>query len=113
MADQKPPAGPPAKSVNDLLGDLDAFSRTLDMETADLQKQANEEKRRKEEAQRAAQSAAEAAAAAQRAQAQATASQPPGPRKGGALDLLKKQATATAPREDPAVVRARMLAALN
>jgi len=114
MADQKPPAAPPAGSVNDLLGDLDAFSRTVDMEAAELARHAEEEKRRKEEALRAAQAAAAAAEQAKRAQqSAATASAPPGPRKAGALDLLKKQATASAPREDPAVVRARMLATLN
>jgi hypothetical protein len=114
MPDQKPPATPPAKSVDDLLGDLDAFSRTLEMESAELKRLADEDKRKREDAQNAAQAAAAAAEQAKRAQqANATASMPPGPRRGGALDILKKQATATAPREDPAVVRARMLATLN
>jgi len=113
MADQKPPAPTGHKAIDDLLGDLDAFSKTVDMEAAQLARVAEEEKRAKEEAR---QRAAEAAAAdeARRAQeAKAREAGSPAPRRGAALEMLKKQATTIGPREDPAVVRARMMVTLN
>ena len=113
MADQKPPAPPPSKAIDDLLGDLDAFSRTIDMEAAQLARMAEEEKRAKDEARQRA--AAEAAAEETRRAQEARAREPsaPAPRRGAALELLKKQATTSGPREDPAVTRAKALASLN
>ena len=115
MADQKPPASPPSKAVNDLLGDLDAFSRTLDMETAELARRDSEEKQRKKDAEaRAAAAAAEAEEAAKRqreAQAGAAAA-PAAPRRGGALDMLRSRPSA-APKEDPAVTHKKAVLALN
>jgi len=114
MADQKPPATPPSKAVADLLGDLDAFSKTLDMEAAELARADAEEKQRKKDAEaRATAAAAEAAAAAKRQQeATASGSAAPAPRRSAALDMLRSRPSA-APKEDPAVTRKKAILALN
>jgi len=113
LADQKPPAPTPPKSLDDLLGDLDAFSKTIDMEAAQLARAAEEEKRAKDEAR---QRAAAVAAAEEARRAQESKARDPGtpaPRRGAALEMLKKQATTSGPREDPAVTRARAIVTLN
>jgi len=111
------PARPvaPASVADSLLGDLDEFSKTFDMEAQELARRVEEEKQKKEDAQRRAAAAAaadaEAAKGAREAKEREAAAAPT--RRAAALELLRKQATTTAPREDPAVVRARAIAALN
>jgi hypothetical protein len=113
MADQKPPSPPTHKALDDLLGDLDAFSKTIDMEAAQLARAAEEEKRAKEEARQRAAEAAAAEEARRAQQAASGAAAAPAPKRGAALEMLKKQATTSGPREDPEVTRARAMVALN
>jgi len=113
----KPP--PQNQNINDsLLGDLDSFSKQFDEQEQALKQAAEAENaarkaREAEEAARRAEAerqrvAAEAAAAAAAAAAK-NASVP----RGGALDALRKQATMTGPRLDPAQERARLMLALD
>ena len=110
------PAKPakPSASVESLLGDLDEFSKTFDMDAQELARKDAEEKQKKEEALRRAEAhAATAAEAAKRArETKDTAAATPAKR-NAALELLRKQATAAGPREDPEVTRARAMTALN
>ena len=109
------PARPPAPVTDSLLGDLDEFSKTFDMEAQELTRRVEEERQKQQDAQRRAAAAAaadaEAAKRAREAKEREAAAAPA--RRAAALELLRKQATTTAPREDPAVVRARAIAALN
>jgi serine/threonine-protein kinase len=104
----------PASLADSLLGDLDEFSKTFDMEAQELARRVEEEKRKKEDAQRraAAAAAAEAEAAKRAREAKEREAAAPAKR-GAALELLRKQATAAGPREDPAVTRAKAITALN
>ncbi len=110
---------PPSQNISDqLLGDLDNFSRQFDEQEQALKQAAEAEEaarkaREAEEAARRAETerqrmAAEAAAAA----AAAAAKNVSAPR-GGALDALRKQAATTGPRIDPAMERARAMLALD
>jgi hypothetical protein len=113
----KPP--PQNQNTSDqLLGDLDSFSKQFDEQEQALKQAAEAEQaarkaREAEEAARRAEAerqrvAAEAAAAAAAAAAK-NASVP----RGGALEALRKQATMTGPRLDPAQERARLMLALD
>jgi hypothetical protein len=108
---------PPSQNISDqLLGDLDNFSRQLDEQEQALKQAAEAEQaarkaREAEEAARRAEAerqrvAAEAAAAAAAAK---NASVP----RGGALDALRRQAATAGPRVDPAMERARAMLALD
>lgn len=106
---------PPNQNISDsLLGDLDNFSKQFDEQEQALKKAAEaehaatlkreaEEAARRAEAERQRQAAEAAAAAAQNAPA----------RRAGALEALRKQATMTGPRLDPAQVRAQAILALD
>lgn len=104
----------PKAAVDDLLGDLDAFSKKLEEEDAAAKKA--------DEAERAARQVAEEAnrraelerqrAAAEAQKAQQAAAAQPAPR-GGALEALRKQSASLGSRPDPAVQRASAMLALN
>lgn len=111
----KPP--PQKQNISDqLLGDLDSFSKQFDEQEQQLKQAAEAEhaarlKREAEEAARRAELerqrlAAEAAAAA--AAAQSTPA-----RRGAALEALRKQAATMPPKVDPVVLRAQAMLALD
>jgi len=116
-----PRAAAPAAAA-DLLGDIEAFARRLDVEEAEAKRKAEEEEkerrrlaeeaRRKaeEEARRKAAEDARRGAEAARQGAALAATQPV--RRPGALDMLRQQA-ATPPKEDPAQARERAMSALD
>ena len=102
------------QSISDqLLGDLDSFSRQLDEQEQALKQAA--------EAERAAREAREAKRRAeierQRIAAQPAAAAPPPDaapaRRAGALEALRKQAATLGPKIDPAAERARAMVALD
>ena len=102
------------QSISDqLLGDLDTFSKQLDEQEQAL-KQAVEAERAAREAQEARR---RAEIERQRLAAQAAAAAPAadaGPvRRAGALEALRKQAATLGPRIDPAAERARAMLALD
>jgi len=93
-----------------LLDDLDAFSRRVD-EEQQAQLRAAEAERQRHEQER---SAAEAARKRAAEQPRAAPTPAEAARRPSALDALRKQAeTKTVRREDPAVARARAVAALD
>ncbi len=110
------PAASASPALDDLLGDLDAFSEKLDADAKERTLKIEEEARRKkaEEKRRLAAAAKQAAAAARPKQAGDAAAPPASPpaRKARALDLLRS-GPSVAPVENPAVVRGRNIAALN
>jgi hypothetical protein len=105
----------PKAAVDDLLGDLDAFSKKLEEDEAAAKKADEAERAAQqaaEEANRRAELERQRAAAEAQAKAQQAAAPKPAPR-GGALDALRKQSASLGSRPDPAVQRASAMLALN
>ena len=93
-----------------LLDDLDAFSRRVDEEQQALLRAAEAERQRHEQERSAAEAARKRAAE----QPRAAPTPAEAARRPSALDALRKQAeTKTVRREDPAVARAKAVAALD
>ena len=113
----KPP--PQNQNISDsLLGDLDSFSKQFDEQEQALKQAAEAENaarkaREAEEAARRAEAERQRVAAEAAAAAAAAAAKDAAKPRGGALDALRKQATMTGPRLDPAQERARLMLALD
>lgn len=109
------PAASALPALDDILGDLDAFSEKLDTEAKALVHKTEEEARHKKaEEERRTTAAAQHGAMATPSQAGDATAPPASPpaRKARALDMLRS-APSAAPAENPAVVRRRNVADLN